>query len=273
MNLHLPDFLFVVTLATAAAAPALGQDAVPAVGPANRSDIQGAASVPDFSGIWAHLTWPDVELPLSGPGPVKNLTRRNGVPDIYKLIGDYNNPILKPQAAEAVKKQGEIESSAGTAPTPSNQCWPGGVPFVLFSNVGMQMLQQRDHITILYTNDHEVRHVRMNQPHPAQVKPSWYGNSVGHYEGNTLVIDTIGVKMGPFAMLDMYGTPRSPALHVVERYRLLDHKKHRNAASKILAASGEIPGWSPIPTTWARGYNLNSPSRMTACLPRLGQRR
>jgi len=46
----------------------------------------------------------------------------------------------------------------------------------------MQMLQQRDAITILYTNDHEVRRVRMNQPHPAQVTPSWYGDSVGHYE-------------------------------------------------------------------------------------------
>src|ERR1700676_4906703 len=135
------NFLLAVTLVAAAATPAIGQTARPAV--AASTDTQGAAAIPDFSGIWAHLTWPDVEPPLSGPGPVKNLTRRNGVPDIYKLIGDYNNPIWNPQAAEAVKKQGEIESSAGTAPTPSNQCWPGGVPFVLFSNVGMQMLQQR----------------------------------------------------------------------------------------------------------------------------------
>jgi hypothetical protein len=71
--------------------------------------------------------------------------------------------------------------------------------------------------------------VRINQPHPAHVTPSWNGDSVGHYEGDTLVIDTTGIKVGPFgatdlrAMVDQLGTPHSPALQVVERYRLLDH--------------------------------------------------
>jgi hypothetical protein len=62
------------------------------------------------------------------------------------------------------------------------------------------MLQQPDKITILYAFDHAVRHVRINQPHPARVTPSWSGDSVGHYEGGTLVIDIVGVKVGPFAM-------------------------------------------------------------------------
>ena len=67
--------------------------------------------------------------------------------------------------------------------------------------------------------------VRMNQPHPAQVKPSWYGDSVGHYEGDTLVIDTVGTRTDrPFAMIDLYGTPYTESLHVVERYRLLDYE-------------------------------------------------
>jgi len=190
---------------------------------------------------------------------VTNMTRRNGVPDIYKLVGDYTNPILKPQAAAAVKKQGDIESSEGPAPTPSNQCWPGGVPFVLFSNIGMQMLQQPDEITILYTNDHEVRHVRMNRPHPAQVAPSWYGDSVGRYEGDTLVIDTVGVKIGPFAMLDMYGTPHSPALHVVERYRLLDYEAAKEAeqyGQRELTRFGRDPGLVPNPNYKGKGLQL-----------------
>ena len=203
------DFLLLATWA--AVTPALGQDAAPAVGPAK------TASIPDFSGIWAHMTWPDFEPPLAGPGPVTNRSRRNGASDAYELVGDYTNPILKPHAAEIVKKYGEISLTRVPYPTPSNQCWPGGVPFVLY-NIGMQMLQQAHKITILYSNNHEVRHVRMNQPHPAHVTPTWYGDSVGHYEGDTLVIDTVGVKIGPFAMLDMYGTPHSPALHVVERY-------------------------------------------------------
>jgi hypothetical protein len=66
-------------------------------------------------------------------------------------------------------------------------------------------VRQPDKIIILYAG--QVRHVLMNQPHPMQVTPSWYGDSVGHYEGDTLVIDTVGVKVGPFAMVDMYGTP------------------------------------------------------------------
>ena len=91
------------------------------------------------------------------------------------------------------------------------------------------MVQQKDKITILYEEDHEIRHIRMNQPHPAQVTPSWYGDSVGHYEGDTLVIDTVGVKSGPFAMLDFYGTPSKAALHVVERYRLIDYEAAKEA--------------------------------------------
>jgi hypothetical protein len=250
-------FLLAVALAAAAATPAVGQAARPAV--AASTATQGTDAIPDFSGIWAHLTWPDVEPPLSGPGPVQNLTRRNGAPDIYKLVGDYKNPILRPPAAAAVKKQGEIEASAGPAATPSNQCWPGGVPFVFFSNIAMQMLQQRDEITILYSNDHEVRHVRMSQPHPAQVAASWYGDSVGHYEGDTLVIDTVGVKIGPFAMLDMYGTPRSPALHVVERYRLLDYEAAKAAeerGQRELTRFGRDPGLVPNPNYKGKGLQL-----------------
>jgi hypothetical protein len=83
---------------------------------------------------------------------------------------------------------------------------------------------------ILYADDHEVRQVRLNHGHPAQVTPSWYGDSVGHYEGDTLVIDTVGVKTDrPLAMVDVYGTPFTQALHVVERYRLLDYEAAKRA--------------------------------------------
>jgi hypothetical protein len=72
----------------------------------------------------------------------------------------------------------------------------------------------------------------MNEPHPATLTPSWHGDSVGHYEGDTLVIDTVGMKVGPFSMVDMYGTPQSPALHVVERYRLVDYEAARDAIER-----------------------------------------
>jgi hypothetical protein len=199
------------------------------------------ASIPDFSGLWTkpHL---GVEPPQSGPGPVTNKTRRRQTFDIdgrplppataplvsspTQLVGDYTNPILNPQAAEIVKKRGEIELSGIPFPSARNQCWPEGVPFVLADD-GIQMFQQFDKITIFYAYDHQIRRVRMNQPHPAQVTPSWYGDSVAHYEGDVLVIDTVGVKTGPLAQVDWFGTPFTHALHVVERYRLIDYEAAR----------------------------------------------
>src|SRR2546429_7022357 len=89
----------------------------------------------------------------------------------------------------------------------------------------MMMLQLPQEVMILYDEGPDVRHVRMNQPHPAKMTPSWYGDSVGHYEGDTLVIDTVGTRTDrPFAMLDLYGTPYTKALHAVERYRLIDYE-------------------------------------------------
>jgi hypothetical protein len=132
------------------------------------------------------------------------------------------------------------------------------VPFVLF-NIGMQMLQEPNKITFLYSNDHEVRHVRLNASHPADVTPSWYGDSVGHYEDDTLVIDTVGVKIGPFAMADMYGTPHSPALHIVERYRLLDYEAAKEAeerGQKGLSRFGRDPGLVRNPDYKGRGLQL-----------------
>jgi hypothetical protein len=223
MNLRQPKFLLLAAVAIAAATPAVGQTAAPAAG-TTASATQGAASVPDFSGIWWHPSLPGFEPPASGPGPVTNRSRRDGISDYNQLVGDYTNPILKPEAAEVVKKQGELSLAGVTYPNPANQCWPEPVPFI-YKNFGLQILQQPDRLTMLYEQDHEIRHVRMNQPHPAQVTPSWYGDSVGHYEGDTLVIDTVRTRTDrPFAMIDLYGTPYTRALHVVERYRLLDYE-------------------------------------------------
>ena len=123
---------------------------------------------------------------------------------------------------------------------------------------------------MIYRQGHELRHVRMNEAHPAQVTPSWYGDSVGHYEGDTLVIDTVGIKSGPFAMVDMYGTPHSPALHVVERYRLVDYDDAKDAMERnakensYIAATGAAGVVELIPATAARCCNSTLRSRMKA---------
>src|SRR5713101_8235359 len=181
---------YLVVLAAMAATPAWGQ-------------------IPDFSGVWAHPSWPSFEPPLTGPGPVRNRSRqRTGESNGNQLVGDYTNPILKPHAADVVKRHGEISLAGVTYPTPANQCWPQPVPYI-FWTIGIQILQQPDKVTILYSNpNHEFRHVRLNQSHPSQFTLSSYVNSVGPYEGAVLVVDTVGVKSKrPFAIVYFNDTP------------------------------------------------------------------
>jgi hypothetical protein len=204
-----------------------------------------AAPVPDLSGIWAHQWDPGFEALDSGPTAIVNLARLpNGDSNIAQLVGDYHNPILKPAAAEIVRKLGEESKSHFGFHNPRNQCWPMGLPFVLSSD-GMQIFDRGDHLTITYRLDHQVRIVRMNAAHPAKPVPSYYGDSVGHYEGDTLVIDTIALKPGPFAMLDWFGTPQTPALHVVERYRLLDYDDARDGIRRAWRDNSINPAGTP----------------------------
>src|SRR5436305_9038993 len=79
--------------------------------------------------------------------------------------------------------------------------------------------------------DKQVRHVYMNVPHSARPKPSWFGESVGHYEGDTLVVDTIGLNAKTF--VDNYRTPHSEQLHVVERFRLIDGGRRMEARIRV----------------------------------------
>jgi hypothetical protein len=75
--------------------------------------------------------------------------------------------------------------------------------------------------------------VRLNDRHPEPLTPSWYGDSVGHYEGDTLVVDTVGVKTNrPYAMIDLFGTPYTKSLHVVERYRLREYDEVKDAIER-----------------------------------------
>jgi hypothetical protein len=161
------NFPLVFTVAAAVVTPAFGQAAAPTVGPAG-SEEESASSIPDFSGIWVHSI-PGFEPLRSGPTALVNRSRReNGTGDILKLTGDYTNPILKPEAAEVVKSHAELGLNGIGDPNPRIQCRPGGVPFV-FTNGPTELLQQPDRVTILYSYDHQVRRVPLNQSHPADV--------------------------------------------------------------------------------------------------------
>ena len=234
--------LLLVTMAVVAT-PASGQQTAPTTSPAKIA-AHDAVSVPDFSGIWRHGNLPWFIPPASGPGPVTNLSREkgSGVSDYGSLVGDYKNPILQPWAAEVVKKKGEMSLAGITFPSPSNTCWPEPVPN-LFKHAAMEMLQLPDQVVMLFNENHEVRHVRMNQTHPAEVTPSWHGDAVGRYEGDTLVIDTVGIKTDrPYAMIDLFGTPYTEKLHVVERYRLVDYADAKDAMQRGMKENRRATG-------------------------------
>jgi hypothetical protein len=214
------------------------------------SPVNGTSTIPNFSGAWNHPAFPWFEPPASGPQPVTNkvrwprlfgsppagtlalppLNNGDGISDYDRLVGDYTNPILQPWAAEVVKKFGELSLAGITYGNPSNQCWPEPPPFIYKQGLVL-ILQQPDRITMVYNNNMDVRQVRLNQPH--KEKPALYGDSVGHYEGDTLVIDTIGIRTDrPYAMIDLFGTPYTKALHMVERYRLRDYDEVKDAIAR-----------------------------------------
>ena len=187
------------------------------------------ALIPDFSGQWGR-NMTNLEVPLSGPGPIMNTTRKaDGTLDNNVPVGDYTNPILNPEAAQILKERGEISLSGRAFPSPHNQCWPEPPPFVLAMQFGVQILQHEDGVVLNYLMNYLVRHIRLNATHRTDMTPTWQGDSVGHYEGNTLVIDTIGIKVSPFSTVDRNGTPHSEALHVIERYQLIDGGAAREA--------------------------------------------
>jgi hypothetical protein len=229
-----------VVSAIAAATPVLSQTS--------------AQKIPDFAGIWWHPSLPGMEPLASGPTSLVNRARRGGISDYARLVGDYTNPILQPWAAEIVKKNGDLSIAGKVFANPANQCWPEPGTFI-YKNFGLQILQQRDQVTLLYEQDHEVRRVRMNAKHPALVKPSWYGDSIGYYEGDALVIDTVGINPDrPHAMLDLYGTPYTKDLHIVERYRLIDYDQAKDGLERDAKENMRIPN-SPADPKY-RGKHL-----------------
>jgi len=185
---------------------------------------QSAAPAPDFqsgNAGWVVMNRGGLAAPPSGFGPTRADPAHPYIPNATFRIADVTSPNLKPWAAEAMRKSNE-EVLAGKFPfTARSSCMPAGVPgFSLFVVEPVFFVQSPKEVLIIYSGDQQVRRVSMNVPHSANPKPSWYGESVGHYEGDTLVVDTIGLNARTF--LDNYRTPHTEKLHVIERYRLVN---------------------------------------------------
>jgi hypothetical protein len=105
--------------------------------------------------------------------------------------------------------------------TARSRCWPHGVPgFLLYPVHPIFFIQTLKQVVMTWGQDFQFRHVYLNVPHSANPKPSWYGESVGHYEnGDTLVVDTIGLNDKTY--IDNFRTPHTTQLHVVERFKIV----------------------------------------------------
>lgn len=196
-----------------------------------------ALSAPDLSGQWGR-DMVFFEPPASGPGPVVSTVRKpDGTMDaLGAWAGDHANPILKPNAAEAVRKHAELARSGTVAPDMHNSCWAEPPPYVLSLPFAVQILQHRNEVVFIYLINNALRRVPLNVRHPDRPEPSLQGHSVGWFEGDTLIVDTVGIKVTPLSTVDPFGTPHSSALHVVERYRLIDG----DAAARAQQAHGVI---------------------------------
>jgi hypothetical protein len=180
----------------------------------------------------------------SGPQPLRNLSRLpNGKANAGRLVGDYNNPILTREAAAVVKQKGDLAIAGVGFRNSQDQCRPIAPPFTFAMQLGFVMLPERNgDIAFLYDQNANIRHIRMNGTHPVNLVPTSMGDSVGHWEGGTLVIDTVGVKVDSFTSVDRFGTPQSERMHVVERYRLIDGPTAKSQIDAYETREGTVGG-------------------------------
>jgi len=196
--------------AFAGAAPALAQ-----VSPPNFS-----ASNVGWIAVGTDWTAKPGSPPLVTQDPAHKYVPNNTGGQPTFRIADLNNPNLTQFAKDSLKKTNEAVLAGKPMWSPSARCRATGPAFLLTPAQPMFFVQTARQVTMLHQHDNDVRRVHLNVPHSANVKPSWYGESVGRYEGDALVIDTIGFTDKTF--VDNFRTPHSEKLHTIERLRLVE---------------------------------------------------
>jgi len=189
---------------------------------------------PDFSADragWISVGGEWTPLPDS-PAPVRQDPAHRYVPNNVGeqptfRIADLNNPNLTQFAKDSLKHTNESVLAGKPMWSRSARCWATGPAFLLTPAQPMFFVQTPQQVSILAQHDNDVRRIYMNVPHSANPQPSWYGESVGSYEGDTLVIDTVGFNDKTF--IDNFRTPHSEKLHTIERLRLVEGGKFLEA--------------------------------------------
>lgn len=191
------------------------------------ADAQNAAH-PDFSGGntgWVSIGTDYVPVP-GGPQPVtydpahRYVPNGSGAQPTFR-VADINNPNLTEFARDGLKRSNDMVLAGFAMYACESRCWMTGVPTYLLNPAQPTfILQEPKKITMMWQMDQQVRHIYLDVAHSTAPKPSWYGESVGHYDGDTLVVDTIGQNTQTF--IDNYRTPHSGRLHVIERFHLIE---------------------------------------------------
>ena len=202
---------------------------------AAQAPAPSGAPIPDFQSKNVSRTAINSDFtPVPGsPSPVtfdrthpffrNDQARDNNGQATYR-VPDATNPNLQPWVKQELEKQRAKVLAGEIGQTPRWSCKPGGVPgFSLFVVEPVYIVQGPKKVLLIYQGNQEVRHIYLNTQHTQNPTPSWYGESIGWYEGDELVVDTIGLS--PKAVIDNYQTPHTDKLHVVERYRVTEAGK------------------------------------------------
>jgi hypothetical protein len=229
------------------------------------------AAIPDFSSrdaAWVFGTGDFIPIP-GEPSPTRNDPahayisnndfRATGKQPTYR-VADLTNPNIKPWAKEIMKRENDKALSGAMPFSARASCLPMGVPaFVQNVVEPIHFVQTSKEVIMIFSGDAQVRHVYLDVAHSANVKPSWYGESVGRYEGDTLVVDTIGMNDKTF--IDNFRTPHSQKLHVVERYKLVDGGKTLQVTFRIEDPDTFFQPWSAV----AKLRRVQVPMHEEAC--------
>jgi hypothetical protein len=212
------------------------------------------AQIPDF--MQNGIGWNSAGglMPVAGsPSPVvqdpkvaytgNNTNRRadGGYDQPTWRVGDVNNPNLTQFAKDGIKKANDMVAEGFAMYNRTSRCWQPGIPTLNISPGRTYFLQTPKVVYIIWQRDQIARRVYMDQPHSANPKPSWNGESVGHYEGDTLVVDTIGQTTKSF--VDLFRTPHSDKLHVVERFRMIDGGKKLQVEMTVDDPASFVKPW------------------------------
>jgi hypothetical protein len=162
-------------------------------------------------------------LRLRWPFP-RNRPKRQGRQARARITFSPKEPPLTPwaEAKFLAAKPGYGPRATAESQDPILKCLPPGVPRIMLIPFPMRIVQIPGEVIMLFEYDHYVRHIRMDRrQHAKGLDPTWMGDSIGWWEGDTLVVDTVGLNDKTW--LDQVGHPHSDALHVVERIRRIDH--------------------------------------------------